>query len=406
MGREMGRVLTIHLAGGAGEHVNPLTREYVLTLDQPTLRNAPWDVPPPEQGAFAGTLPPMKRNRDTWRLGTAAAVYQNLARIAITEVEAPRTPILSAGRVHKMNCRGMPERHSTRQAGVTRATARVTPDEAGRPGIVSAGRKHGIAGFDEQPDSAIATRPPFDADRCVASPGARLFSKPAPLAALFEDAEDSGLSHDSGRDAPPLPIHSAKASACPAGDENRMAPRRWRDIGTLDAYYEANVDLTAVNREFNVYVDHWPPPAKFAFGDAPARMGMAIDSLPPQGRGVSGSRVVRNAHSLKARVNSHSEAEVSVTFENVSIGSNRDIRRAIVEGNLEVPAGYESGQPPDADRRGRHCATDSASVALHAESPGLPRKREPGSLIHRRPASGAAPRNGRSAFAGTATAVH
>jgi glucose-1-phosphate adenylyltransferase len=226
--------------------------------------------------------------------------------------------------------------------------------------------------------------------------GIYLFSTHVLLAALFEDAEDPESSHDFGRDILPRLIHSSKVSAYQFEDENRKTLRYWRDVGTLDAYYEANMDLVTVNPEFNLYDDHWPlrttiaalPPAKFVFGKAPGRMGTAIDSLVSQGCIVSGSRVVRSILSPKVRVNSYSEVEDSVVFENVTIGRNCRIRRAIIEDHLEIPSGYEVGQSLEADRGSGHCVTESGIVILHAGSPGIRRSQGiPLATVEKRPVS-------------------
>jgi len=407
----MDGVLTILLAGGVGERLGPLTREnakpalpfggiyrliditlsncinsglmrtYILTQHKALTLNRhirhAWQFLPPELGGFIEALPPMKRNRDSWYLGTADAVYQNVA--SIVEEAPAHTLILSADHVYKMDYGRMLEWHLAQKADVTLATTRVAPSEATRFGIVQVDARHEVRGFAEKPDAEAATRSPLDVDHCVASLGIYLFSTPILLEALREDAENDDSMHDFGRDILPRLIGRSKVSAYQFVDENRKTLQYWRDVGTLDAYYEANMDLVTVNPEFNLYDEHWPlrtaipalPPAKFVFADAPGRMGSAIDSLVSQGCIVSGARIVRSVLSPKVRVHSYSEVEDSVVFENVSIGRNCRIRRAIVEGNLEIPAGFQVGLSPEEDRRAGHSLTESGVVLLHADSPGI-----------------------------------
>lgn len=410
----MDGVLTILLAGGAGERLNPLPREqakpalpfggiyrlidvtlsncinsglmrtYILTQHKALTLNRhirrAWHFLPPELGAFVEILPPMRRNRDTWYLGTADAVYQNLASIA--EEAPPYTLILSADHVYKMDYRQMLEWHLTQHADVTVATTQVTAGEARRFGIVSVDRNHQITGFDEKPDPEMAVRAPLNGACCVASLGIYLFSTPVLLAALFEDAEDPNSSHDFGRDVLPRLIPSARVSSYQFVDENRGTLHYWRDVGTLDAYYQANMDLVAVNPEFNLYDDRWPlrtaipalPPARFEVGAGTARTCGAIDTLVSHGCVLTGSRVVRSVLSPKVRVNSSSHVKDSVIFENVTIGRGCRIHRAIVEANLEIPGGFEVGLSPSADRARGHCVTESGIIVLHCGSPGLQKR--------------------------------
>lgn len=409
----MDGVLTILLAGGAGERLHPLTCEqakpalpfggiyrlidvtlsncvnsgllrlYILTQHKALTLNRhirqAWHFLPPELDAFVETLPPMKRNRDTWYLGTADAVYQNLASIA--EDAPPYTLILSADHVYKMNYRHMLDWHVAHQADVTVATTRVAPAESGRFGIVSVDGGCRVVGFAEKPPYAAGDSP-ANGDFRTASLGIYLFSTPVLLEALSADAEDPRSTHDFGRDVLPALVVSAAVSSYEFVDENRKTLRYWRDVGTPDAYYDANMDLVAVDPEFNLYDEHWPlrtvapglPPAKFVFGSQPDRVGSAIDSLVSPGCIVSGGRVVRSVLSPRVRVNSYSLVEDSIVFENVSIGRNCRIGRAIIDANLDIPAGLIVGQSSDQDREAGHHVTDSGIVVLHEGSPGVRKK--------------------------------
>lgn len=439
----MNEVLTVLLAGGAGERLSPLTREHckpaipfggiyrlvdiplsncinsglyricVLTQHKALSLNRhirqAWHFLPPELGAFVETLPPMRRNRDTWYLGTADAVYQNMATIA--DEAAPYTLILSADHVYKMDYREMVAQHVRLRADVTLATTHIDPGEANRFGIVTTDDQHRITAFTEKPPASEARRSRIDPSRCMASLGIYLFSTPILLAALLEDAEDANSGHDFGHDVLPklLPhcvVGAYDLSASPGG-----ASRYWRDVGTLDAYFEANMDLLGRYPPFTLDDAGWPlraampalPPARFALGDE-GETGTAVDSLVSPGCVVEGGRVARSVLSPRVRVKSHSWVEESVVLSNVSLGHHCHLRRCIVGEDLTVPDGFVAGIRPSEDRRAGHCVTDAGVVVIHAESPGIGRLRpsEPGP-VSRLPTPIAPSKRREPAFARVAT---
>lgn len=402
-------ILTVLLAGGAGERLFPLTRNrakpavpfggvyrlidialsncvnsglrrtYILTqhkaLDLNRHIRDTWHFLPPELGEFIEVLPPMRRLRETWYLGTADAVYQNLE--SIEEEDSPYTLILSADHVYKMNFRSMLDWHVLHAADVTLATIQTPLEETSRLGVVDMNLDFEITGFEEKPQHGNACRSPYNPDACSASMGIYLFSTPVLLDALREDAEIEESSHDFGRDVLPRLVGKRRVLGYDFVDENRKEVRYWRDVGTLDSYYEANMDLVAVSPVFNLYDANWPirtvppcmAPAKFVFAEEGRRMGVAVDSMVSHGCIVSGARVIRSVLSPGVRVNSYCELDSCILFENVNVGRYSRLRRTIVDSGLDILENTVVGIDPDRDRAAGHFVTESGIVVLYADSP-------------------------------------
>jgi glucose-1-phosphate adenylyltransferase len=414
-------ILTILLAGGAGERLAPLTRDqpkpmmpfggiyrlidltlsnclnsglskiYVLTQYKALSLNRHirqvWNILSPELGQFIEAVPPTQRLRDTWYLGTADAVYQNMQ--SIVEERVPYVLILSADHVYKMNYAHMLDWHVERGADVTVATTRISPSDSSRFGIVNMDAEYSIQDFDEKPPQERAVRSHFNEGVCSASMGVYLFSTPVLLEALMEDAQDEGSSHDFGHDVLPRLMGRRRVVAYDFVDENKKEMVYWRDVGTLEAYFEANLDLVAVTPVFNLYDQEWPlrtsmpplPPAKFVFATEGQCMGLALDSIVSHGCIISGGRVIRSVLSPGVRVDCHASVENSLLFSGVQIGAHCRIRNAIVDHNLKIPEHAIIGLDPETNRREGHTVTDSGLVIIHADSPGV-RVQE----IQRRPA--------------------
>src|ERR1035437_7927405 len=373
----MENVLAILLAGGAGERLYPLTRDtakpavpfggayriidftlsncinsdlrriFVLTqyksLDLIRHLRDGWNILSAELGEFIEIIPPMKRVGDDWYLGTADAVFQNFQSI---EVEAPdQTLILSGDQIYKMNYREMLAWHQLHHADVTIATIQVPPEQAHRFGVAKIDADYRITGFEEKPQHRSPTPSRFDPSMVSASMGIYLFNTDVLLRALHEDAQHPGSSHDFGRDVIPNNLDKARVVAYDFRDLNAKQSRYWRDVGTLDAYYDANMDLVDVVPEFNLYDFRWPihtnvtqqPPAKFVFAQEGRRMGVAIDSIVSAGCIVSGGRVLNSVLSPGVRVNSYCEVEYSILMPGVEAGRYSRIRRAIVNTGVKLP---------------------------------------------------------------------
>jgi glucose-1-phosphate adenylyltransferase len=400
----MDRVLAILLAGGAGERLSPLTRNtakpavpfggiyriidftlsnclnsglrrvFVLTqyksLEMTRHIRDGWSIFSGEIGEFIETIPPMKRMHADWYLGTADAVYQNIESI---EAEAPDAVlILSGDHIYKMNYAEMQEWHRRQKADITIATIQIPPEEATRFGVAQISPAYRIIGFEEKPQHGHPARSPFDPTMVSASMGIYLFNTKVLLEALREDAADAGSSHDFGKDILPKLIHRHNVTAYDFHDLNAKKVRYWRDVGTLDAYFEANLDLVSVIPEFNLYDKAWPirtnppmhPPAKFVFAQEGNRMGVAVDSIVAPGVIVSGGRVNRSVLSPGVRVNSYSAVEESIVLNNAEIGRYSALRRCIVCPNAKVAEGTKAGFDAEADRAAGFTVTESGITVI------------------------------------------
>lgn len=399
----MENILAILLAGGAGERLNPLTRDIakpavpfggayriidftlsncinsdvrrILILTQYKslelirhIRHG-WNILSPEMGEYIETLPPMKRVHEDWYQGTADAVFQNYHSI---EAEASaQTLILSADHIYKMNYRDMVDWHNRQGADVTIATIQAPPEEAPRFGVVEIGDDYRIVGFEEKPQHGNPKRSRFEPSMISASMGIYVFNTNILLQALHEDAQNPSSSHDFGKDVLPAFLARARVIAYDFIDMNAKQVRYWRDVGTLDAFYEANMDLVAVTPEFNLYDQRWPirtragqqPPAKFVFAEEGRRAGVAMDSIVSAGCIISGGRVVRSVLSPGVRINSFCEVEYSILMPNVKIGRNARVRRAIINTDVTIPDSVVIGFDPQADR-GRGYTVTEAGITV------------------------------------------
>jgi glucose-1-phosphate adenylyltransferase len=391
-------VVTMVLAGGVGERLYPLTKERAkpavyfggpYRIIDFTLSNClnsglrrifialqykslsltrhlrfGWSVVADELGEFIEVLHPQKRVGEHWYQGTADAVYQNLYSI---QREGPRHLIvLSGDHVYKMDYSRMLRFHLERGAAATLAVIEVDASEANRFGIMQVDGQDRLTGFLEKPKQL----PP---GQHLASMGIYIFDMNVLMPALEEDARTSS-SHDFGKDIIPSLISTVPVYAYRFTDENKKEAKYWRDIGTLDAYYEANMDLCGVNPEFNLYDPEWPirthqvqaPPAKFVFADAGRRVGEALDSLISAGCIISGSRIRGSVLCPNVRVHSFCNVDESILMPGVRVGRHARIRRAIVDRDVFIPRGAMIGFNADEDRR-RHTVTDRGIVVVTKE---------------------------------------
>ncbi|MBV9145592.1 MAG: glucose-1-phosphate adenylyltransferase [Acidobacteria bacterium] len=394
--------LGVLLAGGAGERLFPLTRDrakpavtfggnyriiditlsncinsdlrkvYILTQYKALslnrhIREGWGTIVASELAEFIEILPPMKRVSENWYMGTADAVYQNIYSIGS---EQPKyVLILSGDHIYKMNYGLMMKQHLDAGADVTLATILIDPSESPRFGVVDVDRDARVVGFEEKPKST-QLRSPFNPNMCSGSMGVYLFNTDVLLPALLKDAEDPESSHDFGHDILPKLLDEYRVYAFNFIDENKKEALYWRDVGTLDAYYEANMDVVSVSPVFNLYDKAWPirthqrqyPPAKFVFSE-PGRTGMAVDSVVSAGCIVSGATVRRSVMSPDVRVNSYAEVESCIIFSHVNIGRHCRIRRAIVDRDVHIPEGSVIGYDVEEDRR-NYFVTDSGITVV------------------------------------------
>jgi len=393
--------LGVLLAGGVGERLYPLTRDrakpavtfggiyrivditlsnclnsnlrrvYILTQYKALSLNRHiregWNILGREVGEFVEVLPPMKRVSDQWYQGTADAVYQNIYSIGS---EQPKyVLILSGDQIYKMDYGKMQKQHEDSAADVTLATIQVTPEESRRLGVVDADRDGRITGFEEKPKDT-KLRSASNPEKVAASMGIYLFNADVLIPVLLKDAEDPQSSHDFGKDILPRMVDDYRVFAYDFVDENKKEALYWRDVGTLEAYYEANIDLVAVSPIFNLYDEAWPirthqrqyPPAKFVFAEA-GRTGTALDSIVSSGCIISGGVVKNSVLSPDVRVNSYSEVDNSILFSHVDVGRHCRIQKAILDRDVHVPEGTTIGFDAEADRE-RYFVTETGIVVV------------------------------------------
>jgi glucose-1-phosphate adenylyltransferase len=389
-------VLVMVLAGGVGERLYPLTKERAkpavyfggpYRIIDFTLSNCinsglrrifialqykslslsrhlrmGWSVVADELGEFIEILSPQKRVGEHWYLGTADAVYQNLYSILR---ESPRQMlVLSGDHVYKMDYAKMLRFHRDRKAGVTLAAIEVASEEAHRFGVLQVNADERLTAFLEKPKNLPGGQ------QVLASLGIYIFDMDVLVPALEEDARRNST-HDFGKDIIPPLIDKVPVYAYRFYDENKKAAKYWRDIGTLDAYYDANMDLCHVNPEFNLYDPEWPlrtnqvqaPPAKFVFADEGRRCGQALDSIISAGCIISGSRITGSVLCPNVRVHSFCDIDQSILMPGVRVGRHARIRRAIIDRDVFVPRGALIGYNEEEDRR-RHTVSDSGIVVV------------------------------------------
>jgi len=321
-------------------------------------------------GEFIEVLAPQMRVSTSWYVGTADAVYQNI--YSIGSERSTYAIILSGDHIYKMNYEKMLQQHVDSGAEVTVATTEMDAESAGgRFGVIETDAHWRAIGFQEKPKEPKRSR--FHPDKVNASMGVYIFNTQLLIPILLADAESPDSTHDFGHDILPRILSKHRVFAFNFVDENRSGPQYWRDIGTLDAYYEANMDLVEVSPVFNLYDESWPlrtwqhqyPPAKFVFAD-PDRMGIALDSIVASGSIISGGRLKRCIVGYDVRINSYCEIENSIVFNHVNIGRYSRIRNAIIDRHVTLPEHTEIGYDAEADRS-RYDVTDRGVVTVVRE---------------------------------------
>ena len=402
---ETSRVLVMVLAGGEGRRLGPLTSDRakpavpfggryriidivlsnfvnsglhkikVLTqyksasLEEHIARV--WRLSP-MLGSFIETIPAQQRTGKSWFKGSADAVFQCLH--VITDESPEHVFIFGGDHVYKMDMRQMLAQHLDRSAELTVAAIPVPKEEAKAFGVIQVDSAGRIIAFHEKPSD-----PPEMPDRpgySLASMGNYVFRTDALIDILHVDAEHEKSAHDFGRDVIPMMVERGSRVFVYDFQKNQVPGEvegyaYWRDIGTVEAYWAAQIDLVDIQPAFNLYNDRWPirtgyshdPPAKFVFHDeVNARVGIATESLVSLGCIISGGRIHRSVLSNRVRVNSFTHIEESVLFENVVIGRHVKIRKAIVDKDVEIPAGTEIGYNLEEDRKRWYVSDDGIVV--------------------------------------------
>ena len=399
----MRNVLTFIMAGGKGERLYPLTRDRakpavpfggVYRIIDFTLSNCVnsgirklhvltqyksislsrhirmgWNIFDAELGEFIEILPAQQRIDEHWYLGTADSIYQNTYTI---EMENPDYVLILAGdHIYKMNYSDMFEFHKEKNADLTVSVVEMVKEKAFQLGVVEIDEQSRLIGFEEKPE--VPRTIPGDPEHVLVSMGIYIFNKDVLEKELIADSQKKDSTHDFGKDIVPSMINRHRVFAYNFKDENKKQAKYWRDIGSIDAYWEANMDLARVSPEFNLYDNDWPirtyqeqfPPVKtvFAGGEDPERMGAALDSLVSNGCIISGGKVLRSILSPNVRVNSFAEVIDSIVMERVEIGRHARIRRAIIDKDVKIPQGMEIGYNLEEDKK-RFTVTPSGIVVV------------------------------------------
>ena len=344
-----------------------LTQYKALSLNRHVRRG--WS-PLMGLGDFIEVLPPQMRVSTNWYLGTTDAVYQNI--YSIGSERSRYVFVLSGDHIYKMNYGKMLQQHADAGADVTVATIETTSEEAaGRFGVIETDEHWRIIGFEEKPANPKRSR--ANPAKVNASMGVYVFNTQLLIPILIADAEDPHASHDFGRDILPKIISKYRVYAYNFVDENMTGAQYWRDVGTIDAYYEANMDLVSVSPIFNLYDKNWPlrtwqqqyPPAKFVFAD-PKRKGIALDSIVAGGSIISGGSVNRSVLCYDVRVNSYCHIDNSIIFNHVNVGRYSRIRNAIIDRHVDLPECTEIGYDLEADRK-KYTVTENGIVVVVRE---------------------------------------
>jgi len=316
-----------------------------------------WSYLRGEFGEFVEIIPAQQRLGPDWYQGTADALWQNME---IIRAHRPLHVLVLAGdHIYKMDYGPMIGFHVENEADITVGVVEVPRDRARDFGVLTVDESNRVVRFQEKPldPEPIPGRP----DVALGSMGIYVFNPKLLERLLRADAEDPASAHDFGRNIVPDAIENLRVYAYPFEDVRTKAQNYWRDVGTVEAYYEANMELVRVSPELNIYDEQWPiwtyqeqlPPAKFVFDDDDRR-GVAIDSMVSGGCIISGSRVSNSLLCSNVRVHDRSAVDRSVILPRVRIGENCVIRRAIIDEGTLVPDGTQIGVDPVADAQRFH----------------------------------------------------
>ncbi|CAH6847479.1 Glucose-1-phosphate adenylyltransferase 2 [Vibrio chagasii] len=393
--------LTIVLAGGVGSRLSPLTDNrakpavpfggkyriidftlanclhsglrQILVLTQykshslqKHLRDG-WSVLNPELGEYITNVPPQMRTGDSWYSGTADAIYQNL--YLLSRSEAKHVVVLSGDHIYRMDYAPMLKQHKQNEADLTVACMEVSIDEAKEFGVMEIDESLQINNFTEKPryPASVPGRP----TRSMASMGIYIFDKEVLTQALLADAEDPDSSHDFGKDIIPKLVGNNSVYAYKFGDEEGRVTQDayWRDVGTIDSYYQSNMDLLKPTSPIDLYQPDWAirtyepqlPPAR-TIASVEGNQGIFINSMIANGVVIEGGSAQNSIFFPKVKVNNAAIVIDSILFEDVEIGRNCHIQNCIIDKNVKVPDGTQIGLDSLADAKRFHISKQGVIV--------------------------------------------
>jgi len=393
------KVLAMILAGGRGERLYPLTKDRakpavpfgaIYRIIDFTLSNClnsdirhifaltqyksislhrhiqlGWSILSAPLGEFIGVIPAQQRIDEHWYQGTGDAIFQNI--YSVQQERPDLILILSGDHVYKMDYRKIIAFHLERGADLTVAAIRMDRKSSKEFGVIEVEKDWRIIGFQEKPEEPKTI--PGDPEAILASMGVYVFNTEILVRRLIEDAR-SDSSHDFGRDIIPAMIRKDRVFAFDFRHGDPGGTGYWRDVGTIDAYFETNMDLISVIPQLNLYDPQWPiltfqsphPPVKTVLAEE-GRIGTALNSIISNGCIISGGSVKRSILSPKVMIHSYVEVEDSILMEGVDVGRYAKIRRAIIDKDVFIPQGMEIGYDLDEDAK-RFTVTESGIVVV------------------------------------------
>jgi glucose-1-phosphate adenylyltransferase len=319
-----------------------------------------------EFGEYVELLPAQQRIKESWYLGTADALYQNLD--IIRQHQPEYILVLAGDHIYKMDYGVMLARHVENKADLTVGCFEVSLEEAKAFGVMAVDKDNRIVEFAEKPENPKPL--PNDSSMALASMGIYIFNAKFLIEQLIKDADDQKSSRDFGKDIIPHVVQKYRAFAYSFNNKEEQNQTYWRDVGTIDAFWKANQELIGVSPELNLYDEEWPiwtyqeqlPPAKFVFDDDDRR-GMAVDSMVSGGCIISGAKIVHSLLFSNVRVSSYSEIKDSVILPDASIGQNCKIQNAVIDKGTQIPDGTTIGFDREEDKK-RFRVTENGIVLI------------------------------------------
>ncbi|MDP8230859.1 MAG: glucose-1-phosphate adenylyltransferase [Candidatus Gorgyraea atricola] len=398
----MEKVLTFIMAGGKGERLSPLTEERtkpavpfggVYRIIDFTLSNCVnsglrrihvltqyksysltrhisggWNVLNGELGEYIDIIPAQQRLDESWYQGTADSLYQNI--YAIEDEKPDRVLILAGDHVYKMDYKDMLDFHAAKGADVTLGVVQVPAETAAKLGVCEINSESRLVKLTEKPGPEAAK---FKGSKDLfVSMGIYVFNRLVLENVLCEDAKNKKSSHDFAKDIIPIMLKKYKIYTYNFAHKEENEPKYWRDVGDIDAYYEANMELVKILPRFNLYDKDWPfrtyqkqfGPSKTVFAQGnEKRIGMALNSLVCNGCVISGGKVNSSILSPNVRINSFSEVVDSILMEGVEIGRHAKVKRTIIDKYVKIPQKMEIGFDLEKDKK-RFTVTDSGIVVI------------------------------------------